>query len=388
MTGDVTPEPGPAVKDVLIIGGGIGGMSAAIAFGKRGIKTTVVERDGRWEGANIGFKYRGLQALQELGILDPVVANGRAYAVGQDSRFEAMFEASGKQIPMGPPPEPEADYPFPITSVRLLRPILWQIMQDAAREQGAELIFGHTYQSIEQQGEQVNVILTNGENRAYDLVVGADGIYSGLRALFLPDAGDVGYLGRMNFRVKLEGAPDHWRDGQFIAPDGLHRIITHHYPDGRYHFAVGKFMEHRHVEQDEARAIVREGLEPYRGSSEMFDEIIERVTDEVKVIVTPLEWIYVPPPWHRGRIVLIGDAVHASAPTIGSGGQMAIEDALVLAGLLAEATDVEQALVREARARMVVETSARLVSYDHEPRPNSEEISTRREAMQELVAPY
>ncbi len=51
--------------------------------------------------------------------------------------------------------------------------------------------------------------------------------------------------------------------------------------------------------------------------------------EDVTVIVAPYEWIFVEPPWHRGRVVLVGDAAHATAPTIGSAGGMAVEDAVV-----------------------------------------------------------
>jgi ferredoxin len=61
----------------------------------------------------------------------------------------------------------------------------------------------------------------------------------------------------------------------------------------------------------------------------MFAEISERLTPDQIIIVAPYEWIFVRPPWHRGRIALIGDAAHATAPTIGSAGGMAVEDAVV-----------------------------------------------------------
>ena len=125
----------------------------------------------------------------------------------------------------------------------------------------------------------------------------------------------------------------------------------------------------------------------------MFAQASEMLGEDVNVIVAPYEWIFVEPPWHRGRIVLVGDAAHATAPTIGSAGGMAVEDAVVLAQELAATPDIGRALAsyasrREARARLVVDTSATLMRTHQERRPPQEEAGMRMAALQKLAEPY
>jgi 2-polyprenyl-6-methoxyphenol hydroxylase-like FAD-dependent oxidoreductase len=163
-------------------------------------------------------------------------------------------------------------------------------------------------------------------------------------------------------------------------------------PGRLFYLAVPNHMERRHVEQDEARKIMRKVLSSYEGSS-MLREVGERLTDDVHVIVAPFDWILVPPPWHRGRLVLVGDAAHATAPTIGSAGGMAVEDAVVLAQELSRADDVEAALVaysdrRQARARLVVETSVEVMRGEQEHRPDEEWAAMRARAFQKLAEAY
>jgi 2-polyprenyl-6-methoxyphenol hydroxylase-like FAD-dependent oxidoreductase len=357
------------------------------------VNVTLLEHGDGADGTNIGINYRPLYALQELGVLDQVLAIGQSYAADKDSRFEALFDANGKKLETGTPPLLGESWTLPISSVRLFRPELSEIMQNMARAQGAELLLGHTYRSIEPGPDGVEVELSTGDKRTYDLVVGADGIHSGLRERFFPDVPSPTYTGNMSCRVIFDNAPDDWRGGQHLAPDGSNqKLITAMYPGNRFYLASGTEMESRWVEQEEGREILRERIRPFLGHK-MFDEIYERITDELHVIITPLEWIFVPPPWHRGRIVLIGDAVHATAPTIGSAGGMALEDGVVLGQELESHDDVEAALTsfvnrRKDRAKLVVETSATLVRSHHEHRSHQDETAMRYHAYSQLVAPY
>jgi 2-polyprenyl-6-methoxyphenol hydroxylase-like FAD-dependent oxidoreductase len=380
-----------AVKDVLVVGAGIGGLGAAIALSRRGVRTTVVERDGRTLGANIGITYRALYALRELGMLDQVMASGKCHAVGQDAGYWAAYDASGERLQTGPPPALTDDWELPVIAVQLLRPVLSEIMKQCAREHGVELLTGHTYESLEPGPDGVEAKLTTGEQRHFDLLVAADGVHSELRKRFFPEAGSTVYLGITACRLLFEGVPEHWRGGQHVAPDGTQRLVTQVYPGRRFHLGVGKRMGRRHVEQDEARAIMRESLEPFLGSAKMFDELYERITDDVAVIITPLEWIYVAPPWHRGRVVLLGDAVHATTPGLSMGGGLALEDSVVLADELAKTTDIDQALTayaerRKDRAKLVVDTAASMSRLD--PSEAAKRREMRHDAIQQLIAPY
>lgn len=375
------------VRDVLIVGGGIAGLSAAIALGGRGARVTVLEREKEASGAAIAFQYRPVYALQELGILDEVIRRGSAIAA-RGARSTPVYNAAGRQQTV-PTAVLDDDWTVPV-HVSIYRPVLSAIMQNAAREHAAELLIGHTYRSLEQRDHDVEVELTTGERRRFDLVIAADGIYSGLRERFFSEAGQPTYTGSMSFRAMFTDAPADWHSGLHVVDGGV--VRTTKLPGHLFYLAVPNHMERRYVEQEEARQIMRNALLGYQGSK-LFEGVRERLTDDIHVIVAPFEWILVPPPWHRGRVVLAGDAAHATAPTIGSAGGMAVEDAVVLAQELSRADDVEAALTaytdrRQERAKFVVETSVAVMRGEQEHRPDHEWAAMRASAFQRLAEPY
>jgi 2-polyprenyl-6-methoxyphenol hydroxylase-like FAD-dependent oxidoreductase len=90
--------------------------------------------------------------------------------------------------------------------------------------------------------------------------------------------------------------------------------------------------------------------------------LVDQITSDDGVVYKPLEWIFLKGDWHKGRIVLVGDAVHATTPHLGQGAGMAIEDAIVLAEELTRADDIEAAFIafrnrRYDRCKYIVESS-------------------------------
>jgi 2-polyprenyl-6-methoxyphenol hydroxylase-like FAD-dependent oxidoreductase len=378
---------GRPVRDVLVVGGGIAGLSAAIALGRRGMRTTVLELGDGANGASIIFQYRPVYALEELGILDEVVRQGSPVAA-DGAQSTPVFDANGQRQSV-PGAALGSDWAVPV-AVSIYRPALSVIMSDAARDAGAELLIGHTYRSIEQHDDRVEVELTTGERRNFDLVVAADGINSGVRERLFPEAGMPVYTGSMSFRAMFFDAPEHWHSGLHRGNGGV--VRTTKLPGRLFYVATPNHMERRRVGQPEAREIMRAVLDAYRGSK-LFAEVSERLTEDVPVIVAPFEWIFVPPPWHRGRVVLVGDSAHATAPTIGSAGGMALEDAVVLAQELSSADDLEAGLTaytarRQERTKLVVETSVALLRGEQEHGSDEQWAGMRATAFRQLAEAY
>ena len=96
----------------------------------------------------------------------------------------------------------------------------------------------------------------------------------------------------------------------------------------------------------------------------------EQITDDDGVVYRPLEWLFVEGPWHKGRVVLLGDAVHATTPHLGQGAGMAIEDSIVLAEELARHADVEAAFAGLSRAALrALRSTSSSQSVAHLPQP-------------------
>jgi 2-polyprenyl-6-methoxyphenol hydroxylase-like FAD-dependent oxidoreductase len=363
-------------------------MSSAIALARRGARVTVLDHGGDAVGASILITHRAVYGLEELGVLDRILEVGRRILPSERSWWTYVFNALGERLPV-PAPVLDDDWSLPST-VFIFRPLLAEILTQTAIEQGAEVLLGHTYQSIQPDADGIVVELTTGERRRFDLVIAADGINSGVRAQFFPEIDGPVYTGSMSFRMMFRDAPEDWLSGLHVAKGGT--VASTMLPGRHFYLAVPNHMERRRVEQEEARAIVRTVLSDYE-PSKMFAEASELLTDDIKVIVAPYEWIFVEPPWHRGRIVLVGDAAHATAPTIGSAGGMAVEDAVVLVEELSATGDLDRALAsyaarRDGRARLVVDTSAALMRTHQERRPPQEEAVMRLTALQKLAEPY
>ena len=159
-----------------------------------------------------------------------------------------------------------------------------------------------------------------------------------------------------------------------LAPDLAYMLLIEEPPVGEH----GEPVVRLGVEG--LAGIMRERLAEYGG---LIGDLRDRcVRDDTAVVYRPVERVLLPGPWHRGRVVLVGDAAHATSPHIGQGAAMAIEDAVVLAEELASDQPVDQALAsymarREPRARFVFDTSRRIqeleLAHDHGPE-NSELI--------------
>ena len=146
----------------------------------------------------------------------------------------------------------------------------------------------------------------------------------------------------------------------------------------------------RRLEPERWPAVMRELLADFGGH---IGEMRARITDPARIVYRPVGSLLMPAPWHRGRVVLIGDAAHTAPPQLASGATIAIEDAIVLAELLAGPTSVEEALQnfmarRYERCRIVVENSWQLGEWEKQPEmPGADPTSLIAASMKALAAP-
>jgi len=364
---------------VLVVGGGVAGLSAAISLAARGHQLTVVDRAEGAIGASIIVGHGAVHALEALGVLDQVLEVAKQIKADEPSWWTLVHNAKGERMPVPAPRLPTTGLP---SMVFLFRPLLSDILVAAARRHGADVHFNHTFTSLEQDEDGVTAELTTGERVTFDLVVGADGINSSVRERFFPDVGGPEYIGTMSLRSMIRGAPSHWLSGLHFVP-GEPGSVTTLLPDGLFYLAVGARMEKRRIEPDEARALVRGAVAKYEG---MFVEIAERIDDTLQPIVAPFEWIWVPQPWHRGRVVLVGDAVHATTPNIGAAGGM--EEIERASDDLATGLRAYEAR-RHDRCKLVVDASVEVMRMQRQvPREPMQEAAVRSAAIEKLAEPY
>lgn len=343
-------------RKVLVIGGGFSGMAATLALRRQGIAVDLVEIDPEWRcyGAGISLGGATLRALQDLGLLGDFLQHG--------------FAANGTEL-CAPDGTLLATLPTPSltgTDVpgngAIMRPVLARIMARATRAVGGvDIRLGCSFTAIRQGADGVEVDFTDGQTRRYDLEVGADGLYSKVREAVLPDAPRPRYSGQAVWRAVLPRPAEITCTRLWSGPTT--KVGVNPVSAGEMYLFINEVKAtNDYVEPASFVGRVKALLAPF--PAPLVQQMREQIDEHASIIYRPLEGLLVPAPWYRGRVVLIGDAVHATTPHLGSGACIGIEDGIVLGAELG-AAPLGQALARFMerrweRCRMVVENSRRL----------------------------
>ena len=372
-----------SVRKALIIGGGFSGMAAAIELRKQGVDVDLIEIDAGWRSYGAGISLGGatLRAFRQLGILDAFLREGN----GGDG--VKLFLGNGQ--PIGELPTPRLAGPDTPGGGAIMRPVLARIMADATRASGTQVYLGVGFESIEQDAEGVTVQFTDGRTGRYDLVVGADGLYSTTRQKVFPDAPKPKYSGQAVWRAVLPRPAEvqstvmwmgpHTKPGvNPVSQTEMYMFITEHRP------------VNAHVDPKDFPRLMRGLLEDF--SAPLLVQAREQINENASIVFRPLEAMLMPQPWFKGRVVLIGDAVHATTPHLASGACIGVEDGLVLAECVGRAGQLQDALQafqsrRWERCRMVVENSLRLGEIEMTNGSKDEHAQIMRTSMMALAQP-
>jgi len=343
-----------SIRKVLVVGGGPSGMSLAICLRREGIEVDLIERDPQWQpiGAGLSLNGASLKAFQRVGVLDRLRAEGHLHS-GLD-----LLDVSGRLLHrVSPPPDPDG---IPVGG-GILRTVLHRILAEAMQAQGTRVRLSVRLSSLEDRGAQVVVRSTDGEEHSYDLVVGADGLHSQVRDLVFPDVPRPRFTGQGCWRAVFERPPDLDRVQMFMDSHhkaGLNPVSR----DEMYMFLLEHVPDNRRMPEDQWIPLLAERLTPFGG---IWPVLRAALSPRSRISYRPLETLLLPAPWFRGRVVLIGDAAHATTPHAAYGCGLAVEDAVVLAEEVARESSLESALRRFMqrrfeRCRAIVEGSARL----------------------------
>jgi 2-polyprenyl-6-methoxyphenol hydroxylase-like FAD-dependent oxidoreductase len=368
----------------MIIGGGFSGMTAAIELKKLGIDVDLVEIDENWrtDGAGITVSIPTLRALNQVGVIDQFLEKGTV-SDGLD-----VFGPHGKVVAkITPPPAPGIDLKG---SGGIMRPDLAKILAEATKAAGVNVLLGTTFEEIIDAEDQVEVVLKNGTRKSYDLVIGADGVYSSVRKHIFTGAPEPKYTGQGVWRAVVPRF-DTERPQMHLGPRG--KIgFTHVNKDDMYLYYTETREKGDRVPEDQLVPQLKSILSDF--SSEIVVKIRDHLSEDSQVLLRPLEGLLLPRPWYKGRVQLIGDAVHATTPHLASGAGMGIEDAVVFAEEVAKGGTLESVLERYQnrrweRCRLVVQHSLRLGEIELAGgKPAEEHAQIMMTTMAALVAPY
>ncbi|TWB35728.1 FAD-dependent monooxygenase [Nitrospirillum pindoramense] len=348
---------------ILVLGGGIGGMSFAILASRAGWPVHVVEADPNWRVYGAGITVTGptYRAFRSLGILDDLKAQG--YHVTEGGRI---------CIPNGTPVADLQDRPIqpdlPVSG-GIMRPDLHTLLSRLTREAGVRVSLGLTATEWTDQGDRVEARFSDGSTGTYDFVVAADGAFSKARSFLFPDAPRPAYTGQYCWRVVAKRPPEIDRSHFFVGAPvtcGLVPVSQ----DLMYLWLLENVPEMRRVDEATAYQRLAALLAPFSGP---VGAVRDALNADSWVNVRPLEAVLLPrDKWFKGRSILIGDASHATTPHLASGAGIAVEDALVLVEELQRHADVPAAFQaftdrRFERCRLVVESSVAIgkAQQDH-----------------------
>jgi 2-polyprenyl-6-methoxyphenol hydroxylase-like FAD-dependent oxidoreductase len=242
------------------------------------------------------------------------------------------------------------------------RPQLQQILIDTVRASGAGIRLGTTAEILDQDADGVSVRLSDGTAGRYDLVIAADGVSSTTRAAIgITDKPEP--TGMAIWRI---AAPRPESVTRTDLAYGGPAYIAGYCPTSEntiYAYLVEACRDRTTIDPAAHADEMRRLAQGYGGA---WPEITGHITDPTKVNYTWFDRLLVEGSWHRGRVVLIGDAAHCCPPTMAQGAAMSLEDALVLAELLSSGQDWGDELLqayydrRISRVRTVVEASVQI----------------------------
>lgn len=344
-------------RAVLVVGGGTAGNTLAVLLRRAGAAVDLVESKQDWDataGSGITLQGNALRVLREVGIWDELRAQGYPFdSLGIRAPDGSLLHV-GDDLRTGGP-----DLPATLGTDRAQ---LQRLLIDRVRGAGAEVRLATTVTSLRQQSDQVEVAFSDGTGGHYDLVVGADGLHSRIRSLIgIPDQPVA--TGMEIWRAAVPRPPEVTRT-EIVY--GGRCCIAGYCPTGdrtMYAYLVersrGRASPPRSSHAAQMRSLAADYGGPWR-------RIRAALTDSAAVNHTRFDHMLIAGPWHRGRVVLVGDAAHCCPPTLAQGAAMSLEDASVLAELLATRKAWDERLFAEyqrrrmPRVRPVVEASVRI----------------------------
>lgn len=355
-----------AVNRVAIVGGGVAGAAAGILLREQGVEVDLFEAkdDISALGSGITLQGNALRVFDRLGIWEKVKEAGYSFDV-LGIRAPGPEAPVVAQIPDAPTGGP--DYP---ATMGMYRPELAKFLIDRATEVGVNVHFGTTVTGFTSDDDGVDVTLGDGTTSRYDLLVGADGLNSGIRSLLgIETKPERTGMGIWRAFVK--------RPAEVTNTDLIYGgpvYIAGYCPtseDMMYAYVVEDYQDRFGLSPEEGVEVMRGIASQYGGP---WKEIVNDLTPEnaSRVNYTAFTAHIVDAPWNRGRVVIIGDAAHSCPPTVAQGAAQASEDAFVLADVLAKHDTVTQAMWDEfherriPRATKIVEASVQLGKWQLE----------------------
>ncbi len=349
----------------IINGAGVAGTVAALALHKAGIESVILERRAYMDpehGSWFTVSPNGLVALAAVDAL-PLVRE-----IGTPTTTNILLSGNGRELGRTGLGKPLTDGTPALT---MKRSRLTTVLAAECSRRGIEIRYGCNVVDCANVAAGLLVTCADGTEMRGDLLIGADGVNSAIRRMIDPAAPAARYVGLTNFGGVTSGGAS-LLDDERREPRAWHMVFGRSAFFGHLVLPSGDVVwfvnEPRPAIGPAERAATSEGqwIEHLAG---LFDRDVSPAAaliraGRLELAADNTSDLGAVPVWHRDRMIVIGDAAHAPAPSSGQGASMAAEDAVVLAQALRDSTDVSAACrayeaIRRERVERIVRIGAR-----------------------------
>lgn len=349
------------VDKVLVIGGGIGGLTASVALRQAGVAVDLIEINPAFNVYGVGIiqPNNTLRALDKIGLARRCIELGAPFPGWRIHDAQGNFIMAAENATTAAP-----DYP---PNNGITRPDLHRVLTEAAQGAGVDIRLDLRVVTSDERTDGVEIGFSDGTAGRYDLVIGSDGLYSAARRRLFGDLVKPEFTGQAVWRYNFHRPSDLVWGEIHHGPTSKVGLVPIQ-PDLMYMFLVTAEDGNPWMPADRLADLMRERL---TGFGPWISSLAEQITDPAAVVYKPMENLILPAPWYKGRTLIIGDAAHATTPHLAQGAAMAIEDAVLIAELLDQHTVLQEALDefmkrRFERARFVVTASDQIARWEME----------------------
>jgi 2-polyprenyl-6-methoxyphenol hydroxylase-like FAD-dependent oxidoreductase len=329
------------VRRILVVGGGVGGLTAATSFAQRGVEVVLIERRPAFDvpGVGLGQPANALRVYDALGVLPEILSEGFTY-----DRM-GIYDFNRELI---------VDHKFLLGDERLpavcalSRQRLHAILLGAATRAGVQVRLGLSISEVHDEAGAINVVFSDGKSDTFDLVAGFDGIRSTMRQHLFGTAFEPRPSGYGAWRVQVR-RPAYVRAMEFLQGLGSKTGAMPLSNDLMYVFHIRPEATGSVFARSDYVDLFKTRLAEYGSYVADVRESLDANSD---IVYSPIEPLLVPWPWFRGRVVIGGDAAHVVPPHLTQGAALAAEDGYILAKeVLADDLSLEGRLMQYSQKR-------------------------------------